>query len=310
MEANTGHRPLLALLIRLGAIAALSTMSALIKLASARGIQLPEIIFWRQFVTIPILLIWVLATSGLATLSTRRPGTHAARALYGLVGMILNFGAVILLPLAEATTINFSVPIFAVILSTLLLKEQVGIWRWSAVACGFAGILLITQPGSGHIPILGAMVALGGAFMIALISIQIADLNRTEKPITIVFWFAAISTPVAAIALPFTYTPHSGFEWLLLLAIGVFGSIGQLLLTAALRFGAVASVIVMDYSALFWATLYGWMLFDMLPPASTWIGAPLIVAAGIVIAWREHLLARRGKRAKIAQQGTQTVHDS
>ncbi|BBC73720.1 transporter [Altererythrobacter sp. B11] len=304
MQAAPGHRPLLALLIRLGAIAALATMSALIKLASERGIHLAEIIFWRQFTTIPILLCWVLATTGLATLGTRRPRTHAIRALYGLVGMMLNFGAVILLPLAEATTINFSVPIFAVILSVLLLKEPVGIWRWSAVALGFTGILLITQPGSGHVQLLGAAVALGGAFMVALISIQISDLSRTEKPITIVFWFAAISTPIAALALPFYAAPHGWQDWALLGAIGVAGSVGQLLLTAALRFGTVASVIVMDYSALFWATLYGWLLFDRLPPASTWLGAPLIVAAGITIAWREHRLTRPTARDLARVEGT------
>src|SRR5688500_12971229 len=100
MQAAPANRPLLALLIRLGAIAALATMVALVKLAAARGIHLAEIIFWRQFLTIPIALGWVMATSGLATLATKRPGTHFLRGLYGTVGMVLNFGAVILLPLA------------------------------------------------------------------------------------------------------------------------------------------------------------------------------------------------------------------
>ena len=112
------HRPLLALLIRLGAIAALSTMSALIKLANARGVHLLEIMFWRQFVTLPILLGWVLATSGsLRTLKTDRPGKHFLRSLYGTIGMVLNFGAVILLPLAEATVMNFTTPIWATMLA-------------------------------------------------------------------------------------------------------------------------------------------------------------------------------------------------
>ncbi|MGZ3259568.1 MAG: EamA/RhaT family transporter, partial [Croceibacterium sp.] len=74
--------------------------------------------------------------------------------------------------------------------------------------------------------------------------------------------------------------------------------------TAALRFGAVASVIVMDYSSLFWATLYGWLLFDSLPPASTWLGAPLIMAAGLVIAWREHRLSRPTLRDVARAEGT------
>lgn len=304
MQAAPARRPLLALLIRLGAIAALATMSALIKLASEHGIHLLEIMFWRQFLTIPIAIAWVLATSGLATLATNRPGTHFLRGLYGTVGMVLNFGAVILLPLAEATTINFTVPIWAVLLSIVLLREKVGVWRWSAVALGFLGIVVIAQPGGGHFPLYGALVALGGAFMIALISIQIADLNRTDKPLTIVFYFALFTTLVTAPALPFVMTGHDGGDWLLLLGIGLSGAAGQLLLTAALRFGKVASVIVMDYSSLFWATLYGWFLFGMLPPTSTWLGAPLIVAAGLVIAWREHRLMRPTERDIARAEGT------
>ena len=140
--------------------------------------------------------------------------------------------------------------------------------------------------------------------MIALISIQIADLNRTEQPLTIVFYFACVTTPLTAVALPFVMTAHDSTGWLLLLGIGLAGALGQLLLTAALRFGKVASVIVMDYSGLFWATLYGWLLFGMLPPASTWLGAPLIVAAGLVIAWREHRLSRPDERDVVRAEGT------
>lgn len=297
-------RPQLALLIRLGAIAALATMSALIKLASQRGIHLLEIMFWRQAISVPLILGWVLATGGLGTLATKRPRTHFLRALYGTIGMLFNFGAVILLPLAEATTMAFTAPIWAVILSTLILKDKVGVWRWSAVLFGFAGVLLIAQPGSGEIPLFGAAVALSGAFMVALISIQIADLNRTDKPLTIVFYFALFSVPMTALALPFVITRHDLGGWLLLLAIGLSGVVGQLLLTAALRFGAVASVIVMDYSQLFWATLYGWLLFASLPPASTWLGAPLIIAAGLVIAWREHRLSRPTLRDVSRAEGT------
>jgi drug/metabolite transporter (DMT)-like permease len=260
--------------------------------------------FWRQLLSIPLILGWLIATRRLDMLRTQRPRTHFLRALYGTIGMLLNFGAVILLPLAEATTINFTVPIWAVLLSILLLKEQVGLWRWSAVALGFVGILVIAQPGCGHFPLYGALVALGGAFMIALISIQIADLNRTDKPLTIVFYFALFSAPLTALSLPFVATAHDTLGWLLLLGIGLAGALGQLLLTAALRFGKVASVIVMDYSGLFWATLYGWALFAMLPPASTWLGAPLIVAAGLIIAWREHRLARPARRGTPGVEGT------
>lgn len=287
-------RPMLALLIRLGAIAALATMAAMIKYASQTGIHLVEILFWRQATAIPVVLAVVWLTSGsLASLKTSRPGAHALRGLYGSVGMVLNFSAVIMLPLAEATVIGFSAPIWAVILSMVMLKDRVGPWRWSAVLLGFAGIVLIAQPGSGHIPLAGALVGLAAAFMIALISIQIADLGRTEPSLTIVFWFAMLATPLCALGLPFVFTPHTGEQWLILCALGVSGTLGQFLLTAAFRYGKVASVIVMDYSSLFWATLYGWLIWDMLPSQWTYVGAPLVVAAGMIITWREHVLARR-----------------
>ena len=301
MEASSHvDRPTLGLLIRLGGIAGFAVMAALIKLASERGIHIAEIIFWRQLVTVPLILAWVATHGGLHRLGTKRPKTHAVRGVYGIVGMLFNFGGVILLPLSEAVTIGFTSPIWAVILSTLLLKEKVGIWRWSAVLTGFTGILLIAQPGGGHIPLTGALVAMGGAFMIALISIQIRDLNRTENPITIVFWFAVMSVVVAAPVLPFVMVEHTAMDWLLLLGIGLAGTWGQLLVTMALRYGAVASVIVMDYSSLIWATLFGWLIWAQLPPATTWLGAPLIVGAGLIISWREHILSRKRLAAKPA----------
>lgn len=289
---NLHHRPLLALTIRLGAALVLSVMLVLVKLASESGVHLVEILFWRQLPTVPIIALWLVMTGGLARLRTQRLGKHGLRALYGVVGMALNFGAVTLLPLAEATTINFTTAFWAVILSALILHEQVGKWRWTAVALGFVGVVIITQPGDGHIPLLGALVGLGAAFMIALISIQIRDLARTDEPLSIVFWFSAFSIPVLGVAMPFVAAAHTPYQWSLLAGLAGFGLLGQLLLTASLRYGAVASVIVMDYSALIWATLFGWAVFDLLPPATTWIGAPLIVGAGLIIAWREHTLGK------------------
>lgn len=293
MSEHAHDRPLLALMIRLGGVLGFAIMAALIKLASERGIHLAEIVFWRQFITVPILLIWAMLAGGLRTLASERPKAHALRGIYGMIGMVFNFSAVIMLPLAESTTIGFSAPIWAVILSIILLKEKVGPWRWGAVAAGFIGILIIAQPGSGHIPLNGAVVALTAAFMIALIAIQIRDLSRTEKPMVIVFWFATISTVCAAPFMPFLSQPHGWLDWLILLGIGLSGTWGQLMVTMALRYGKVSSVIVMDYSALIWATLLGWLLFATLPPTTTWIGAPLIVASGIIIAWRERVVSKR-----------------
>jgi len=277
--------------LRLGAVFMLSSMLVLVKLAGESGVHLAETLFWRQLPTVPFLIAWFAARGTLHKLRTKRMGTHAVRAILGLTGMFLNFGAVLLLPLAEATTFGFTMPIFAVILSALVLKEQVGLWRWGAVLSGFAGVIVIAQPGDGHIPLFGACVALGAAFVIAVISIQIRDLARTEDPLAIVFYFSLFSTPVLAIALPFVMTHHDAYQWSLLAGLALIGFLGQFLLTLALRHGAIASVIVMDYSGLIWATLFGWAVFDVLPASTTWLGAPLIIGAGVLIAWREHRLS-------------------
>ena len=298
MQPESDHpdqRPLLALGLRLAAAFVLVGLLACVKLASDKGIHLAEIMFWRQLPTIPILFAWFALRGKLDIFKTRRTGSHLRRSGFGLVGMAMNFGAATLLPLAVATTLNYSSAIFAVVLSALVLREPTGVWRWSAVAMGFAGVVLIAQPWGKELPLLGAAIALGAALMIALISVQLRDLGRTEDPFTIVFYFSLFSVPVLALAMPFVGQAHDPGEWLLLLACGVVGLLGQVLLTAALRYGTVANVIVMDYSGLVWATLFGWLVFDNLPPSSTWLGAPMVIGAGLLIAWRErqHGLARR-----------------
>ena len=304
MTSHDGDRPYLALFVRLIGAAGFAVMAALIKLAFERGVHLAEIVFWRQATTVPIMLCWALAAGGLGTLRTNRPGAHAMRGLYGIAGMAFNFGAVILLPLAEAATFNMSAPIWAVMLSVVLLREKVGVWRCLAVAAGFMGIVVIMQPGGGHIPLFGAVVALVGAFLVALISIQIRDLSRTEKPVAIVFWFSLISVLCTAPFMPFVMADPSPADWLLLLGIGLTGTMAQLMVTLALRYGQVSSVIVMDYSSIIWATLIGWLVFANMPPATTWLGAPLVVTAGLTIAWRERTLARNRLEALARASGT------
>lgn len=290
------QRPIPALGLRLLAMFFMSLLLLQVKMAGQRGIALGEVMFWRQL--LPALFIggWLAARGQLWRLSTRRLGTHARRASLGVVGMVLTFGAVLLLPLAEATVLGFASPIFAVILAATLLREHVGPVRWLAVALGFAGVVIVAGPDRSHMSAEGVAVGIGAAFMVALISIQIRDLGRTEEAVSVVFWFSALSAAALALALPFTAVAHDAGDWLVLLGIGVSGTLAQLLLTAALRLGPVSSVITMDYSQFGWATLWGWLVFGNMPPHSTMIGAPAIIAAGLIIVWREHRLVRNGRR--------------
>ncbi len=286
------QRPLFALLLRIGGAVSFATMALLIKLAGESGVSLPEIMFWRQFLTVPLVLAYLALSGGLSRLKTGKLGTHATRSFIGMIGMVCNFTAVLLLPLAESTTLGFTAPLFVVILAATVFREHIGPWRWTAVALGFAGVVIIAQPGSTPISPLGGAAALASAAMVAIVSFLIRDMGRTEEPLRTVFYFALFGSAMMAPMLPFTMTAHGGWQWLLLGGIGLFGLSGQFFMTASLRLGAIASVVVMDYTSLVWATLFGWLVWDHLPTLATWLGAPPIVAAGVVIAWREHRLNR------------------
>lgn len=282
--------------LRLLAMLSLSLMFVLVKYIAEAGIHIVESLFWRQAVVLPLLAVWALTHGGLGMFATHRIGIHARRAAMGLTGMALNFGGMIFLPMAEATTINLSVPIICVFLAAALLGERVGWQRWGAVIVGFIGVLVVLNPttllmnGFAGDHGLGTLIALGGAMMTALITIQVRDLGRTESALTIVFWFSLISLVPLGLALPFVMVPHSAGEWGLLVGLGLLGAVAQLSLTGALRLAPVSVVTPMDYSSLLWSIACGWWFFGTLPAETTWVGAPLIVASGLFIAWREHRL--------------------
>lgn len=295
----THDRPIYALALRLAATILFSAMLALVKLTGERGIALPETLFWRQALPALAIFGWLLSRGQLHKLKTQRPWVHARRALIGGTGMFLTLGVVRLLPLAEATVLGFTTPMFAVILSAILLKERVGIWRWSAVVAGLIGVLIIAGPDSDNIPLFGLVVGIGAAFMVALVTVQVRDLSRTEEPLTVVFYFSALSAPLLGLFLFQTGASHDLTGWLMLGGIGLTGLFAQITMTASLRYGSVSSVIVVDYVQLAWATVWGWLIFNHLPPASTWLGAPIIIGASLLIVWREHRLGK-SRRAAIA----------
>ena len=292
MSSENPNRPLAGILARLGAVVALAVMFALVKLVTARGVSIVETVFYRQLFALPVIGTWIALGPGRAALRTARPRAHVVRMVLGLTAMALNFWGYSLLPLAEATVIGFTVPVFGTALAALILREPTGLHRWSAVAVGFAGVLIVVQPGGGMVHPAGAAVALAGALMTAAVTIQIRQLGRTEGTATTVLWFTASSLVPLAVLMLWQGQAHDAATWGLLLAVGLAGGLGQLGLTAALRFAPVSVVLPMDYTSLIWATILGAALFGTWPGASTWIGAPIIIASGLYIVWRERVRGR------------------
>ncbi len=290
---SSDDRVMLGLAMRLLAVLLLATLSALIKIAETRGANLAEIMFFRQGAAVPVVLAYmVVAGDGLGAVRTRAFRGQVIRAAIGLTGMVFNFGAVLLLPLAEATTLAFTVPIFATILGAIVLREPTGWHRWGAVVLGFIGVLIVTQPGSGHFPLDGALVGLTSAVFVAVVAILLRQIGKIDRPVTTVFWFSALSMLPLAVVYPFYAHAHDATTFAVLIAMGLFGGLGQIAFTAALKYAPVSAAMPMDYSSLIWATLYGWVLFGTLPTPWTWVGAPVIIASGLYIVWREHRVAR------------------
>ena len=288
----TQDRLLPAIGFRLLSVLAFATMGAFIKIAETRGAQLAELLFFRQALALPVVVATVLIGPGPATLRTQRFPAHILRTSIGLASMSFMFTTVILLPLAEATTLQFTVPIFATFLSAVVLREATGRHRWAAVIVGFIGVIIVAQPGSGHIPLLGAATGLAAALLSATVSILLRHIGKTEPATTTVFYFSLLSlVPLTPLFL-MSVSAHDPWTWTLLVLIGLTGGVGQIGMTSSLSLAPIAVVVPMDYSGLIWATLFGYFLFHVLPTGWTWVGAPIIVVSGMYIVWREHRLSR------------------
>src|SRR3954469_18742421 len=243
----------------------LALMFAGVKWAGQHGAGVAEILFYRQIGSVVCAATFVAFGPGFGSLRTKRFPAHAMRMAIGVVAMLLNFLMVTLLPLAEATAIGFSVPIFATLLAAVVLREPTGKWRWGAVIVGFLGVLVIVQPGSGHINAYGGLVAIGAAINTPCATHAIRHLGATEAVATTVFWFGATSLVPLGLAMPFVAHAHDAQTFAVIAALSLAGGIAQLALTGALRLAPVSLVMPMDYSALLWASLLGLLLFKQGP---------------------------------------------
>lgn len=275
------------ILCRIGSGISFSTMGALFKLASADGFSAPELVFYRSLFSLPVVLLWVVKRESLAALRPNNPLAHVWRSSLGLLSMGLTFQALILLPLADATAINFTAPVFATVLSFLVLKEHVGIHRWAAVMMGFGGVLIVAKPGGSSLPALGVLIALIAATGQAGVTTTLRHLQRSENVVSIVFWFAVAGIVVGGLLMPFFAHERPATAFALVIAGGFAGGVGQLLMTTSLR-APVSVVSAFDYLQIVAATIYGWLLFSDVPRLSTMLGAALIAASGLYTAWREH----------------------
>jgi drug/metabolite transporter (DMT)-like permease len=278
-------------------------MSACVKLVADR-IPAGEIVFARSFFAlVPVagMLLWqgLLAQS----LKTDRPWLHASRGAIGISSMAFGFLALGYLPLPEAMMIGYAAPLMVVALSALVLAEPVRVYRWTATAIGFVGIAIILSPrltlfggslgpisSAAQASLIGALFALCGAFSSAFAAITIRSMTRTESTGSIVIYFAISGTLISLVSIAFGWVVPRPTDALLLIAIGLLGGTGQILMTSAYRDADAATIASFEYVSMLWGIAFGYLIFGEVPQVYVFVGGAIVIAAGIFIIFRERAL--------------------
>jgi drug/metabolite transporter (DMT)-like permease len=253
-----------------------------------------EIVFFRSLFGIPVIVAAAFVMGGPSLLATQRIDSHALRSIAGTISMFCNFAAYIYLPLADATAIGFAAPLFVVILAALVLSERVRAYRWSAVIAGFIGVLIIAGPEAdvSGAAFYGALFALVGAGLTAVAMIFLRRMSAHEHSITIAFYYTLTTTVISLMTVFLGWNIPSPGEALLLVLTGLTGGVGQLFLSFSYRYGEASALAPFDYAAMIWAVVLGYFLFGELPAAQVWLGGAIVIAAGLLILWRERRLGR------------------
>ena len=250
-----------------------------------------ETIFVRGIISVTVLACIAWRVEGLHLLKTSNLRSHALRSLSGTISMFCWFVALTLIPLADFTAISFTAPMFLTILAMLFLGERIHRYRWTALVIGFVGVLIMIGPhlsfGSGSF---GVAVALGAAVFSALAMVFLRSMSGSggEHAITITFYFSLTAMVCGAFTALWGWPMPTSEQWLFIVLAGAFGVLGQLLMTFSYRYAEASTIAPLDYANLLIAVVYGYFFFGESPHLSTWIGAPLVIAAGMIILWREY----------------------
>jgi drug/metabolite transporter (DMT)-like permease len=284
------HRPVVGVVLKLGSIVLLAVMAACVK---GLGTAIPsgETIFVRGIVSVIVLALIAWRAEGLHLLKTANWRSHALRSLSGTTSMFCWFIALTLIPFADFTAISFTAPMFVTILAMLVLGERIHRYRWTALAIGFVGVLIMIGP---HLTFrgssVGVFVALAAAAFsaVAMMFLRSMSVGGGEHAITITFYFSATSMVVGGLTALWGWPMPTAEQWLLIGLVSVFGVLGQLLLSWSYRYAEASTIAPLDYTNLLLAVILGYVFFGERPHLSIWIGAPLVIAAGWIILWREY----------------------
>jgi len=258
-----------------------------------------EVAFFRALFALGTVAAVILPRTGIGVLRTSRLRQHLQRGVSQFGSMTCMFMAFRLMSLGSAVAIGFAAPLFTALLSILILKEKVGVHRWSALIVGFVGVMIVTEPGAGTLQ-LGAVFALANAVLISSVAVAIRRMSLTESAETLTLYQMAVITICASLLLPFGFAAPSWLDLLGLAVAGVGNGIAQYWWTRALSLAPPSAVAPFNYLSLVWASLLGFAIWGDIPTTHLLVGSAVVVGSGLYILWRETLRRARPTSARAA----------
>jgi drug/metabolite transporter (DMT)-like permease len=267
-----------------------ASMGATVKAAALSGMPNEMLVFLRNLVGMLLIFPLLLHRGGPANLRTRVPHLHLLRATMGVAAMYCFFYALTHLALADGMLLKMTAPIFMPIIAWLWLNERATPLAMVAVALGFLGVALVLRPGGEFN--WAALVGLAGGAFSAVAKVTVRRLSRTEPTARIVFYFALLGTFVSALPLAWGWQAPTPAQWPMVIAIGLLGTLGQILLTQGYAAATPARVGPFTYFSVVFGAAYGYLFWDERLEWYFVAGALLIAFAG--------MLALHGKRGTVA----------
>ena len=266
-----------------------------------------EVAFYRALFALITVFVMIVPRSGIAVFRTRRYLGHLQRGVSQFGSMTFMFLAFSMMSLGSAVAISFAAPLFTTLLSIVILKEKVGIHRWSALVIGFVGVLIVTEPGAGTFK-LGALFALANAVLSSSVAIAIRRMSLTESTETLTLYQMIVITVCTLFLLPFGFKPPGLVDAGLLALAGIGNGIAQYWWTRSLTLAPPSAVVPFNYLSLVWATILGLAVWGDMPTPHLMVGATIVVASGLYILWRETL--RRNQTRSVPSSPTRLSRES
>jgi drug/metabolite transporter (DMT)-like permease len=300
VEAKTDQRrPFLGIALVAGSTLIFAASDAATQ-AVVGSIPAVEIVWFRYLAYLAVAMILLTRSPPVAVLASRRKGLQVLRGLAALGSAGFFVAGLNWIPVGEATSISFTAPLIVVVLSALLLGETVRARDWAAAAAGFAGVLLIIQPGSASFQP-AAVFPLLSACCWSCALIVTRRMSGTEPARTTIFYTAATGFVLTSAVLPLHWITPTPGQWLALCGIGISTASAHMMIVVAYAHARASLLAPLSYIQVIWAVMMGVALFGHVPSAVTLFGAALIAGSGLFIALSER---RPSRDAAPAPRGT------